>query len=151
MVGLRLLTGGKHTCQIPTLPITIASHLHLGRACTPHWVIQGFVALGQVSGGNGGKGGLTYPRLQHWVKWRVWDFSALGGLTNSVTRRVVKLTVSHYYSAPLPLQKRGYGDIIQKPVVFMIPSTGSGLGIGGHGMHNQGRHSSRIFDTCKWK
>ena len=42
--------------------------------------------------------------------------------------RVVKLTVSHYYPAPLPLQKRGYGDEIQNPVVFMIPSTGSGVG-----------------------
>ena len=69
-------------------------------------------------------------RLQHLVKWlweRVWDFSALGSLTSSVSRRVVKLTVSRYYSAPLPLQKRGYGDEIRNPVVFMIPSTGSGL------------------------
>ena len=81
-------------------------------------------------------GGLTHPC---WVKWlweQVWDFSALGGLTSSVSRRVVKLTISHYYSAPLPLQKRGYGDEIQNPVMFMIPSTGSGLGIGGRGMHN---------------
>ena len=46
---------------------------------------------------------------------------ALGGPTSSVSRRVVKLTVSHYYSAPLPLQKRGYGDEIRNPVVFMIP------------------------------
>ena len=67
---------------------------------------------------------------------RVWDFSALGGLTSSVSRRVVKLTVSYYYSAPLPLQKRGYGDEIRNPVVFMIPSTGSGSGVGGRGMHN---------------
>ena len=34
------------------------------------------------------------------------------GPTSSVSGRVVKLTVSHYYSAPLPLQKRGYGDEI---------------------------------------
>ena len=61
---------------------------------------------------------------------------ALGGLTSFVSRRVVKLTVPYYYSAPLPLQKRGYGDKIRKPVVFMIPSTGSGLGFGGCGMHN---------------
>ena len=74
-------------------------------------------------------GGLTHPRLQHCS-------GALGGLTSSVSRRVVKLTVSHYYSAPLPLQKRGYGDEIRNPVVFMIPSTGSGSGIGGRGMHN---------------
>ena len=62
-----------------------------------------------------GRGGGV--RLQHLVKWlweRVWDFSALGGLTSS----------------------RGYGDEIRNPVVFMIPSTGSGLGIGGRGMHN---------------
>ena len=45
------------SCQIPTLPITIASYLHLGRACPPHWVFQGFVALGQVSGGNRGRDG----------------------------------------------------------------------------------------------
>ena len=36
----------------------IASYLHLGRACPPHHqVFQGCVALGQVSGGNGGRGG----------------------------------------------------------------------------------------------
>ena len=78
-------------------------------------------------------------RMHHLVKWlweQVWDFLALGGPTSSVSREVVKLTVSHYYSAPLPLQKRGYGDEIQKPVVFMIPSTGSGLGFGGRGTHN---------------
>ena len=60
----------------------------------------------------------------------------LAGSTSSVPRRVVKLIISHYYSVPLPLQKRGYEDEIQKPVVFMIPSTGSGSGFGGHGMHN---------------
>ena len=65
----------------------------------------------------------------------MWDFSALGGPTSSVSRRVVKLTVSHY-SASLPLQKRGYGDEIRNPVMFMIPSTGSGSGVGGRGMHN---------------
>ena len=84
-------------------------------------------------------GGITHPHLQHLVKWlweRVRDFSALGGLTSSISRRVVKLTVSHYYSAPLPLQKRGYGDEIRNPVMFMIPSTGSGSGVGGRGMHN---------------
>ena len=79
-------------------------------------------------------GGLTHPCLQHWVWERVWDFSALGSLTSSVSRRLGKLTISHNYSAPL--RKRGYGDEIQKPVVFMIPSTGSGSGVGGHGMHN---------------
>ena len=79
-------------------------------------------------------GGITHPRLQHWVKWlweRVWDFSALGGLTSSVSRRVVKLTVSYYYSAPLPLQKRGYGDEIRKPVVFMIQALGVGRALVG--------------------
>ena len=84
-------------------------------------------------------GGITHPRLQHLVKWlwkQVWDFSALGGPTSSVSGRVVKLTVSHYYSAPLPLQKRGYGDEIRNSVVFMIPNTVSGSGVGGHGMHN---------------
>ena len=35
----------------------VASYLHLGGACPPHWVFQGFVALGQVSGGNEGRGG----------------------------------------------------------------------------------------------
>ena len=67
--------------------------------------------------GRGVGGGLTHPhlQLQHWVKWlweRVWDLSALGGPTSSIFRRVVKLTISHYYSVPLPLQKRGYGDEI---------------------------------------
>ena len=71
-----------------------------------------------------------------WLWERVWDFSALGGPTSSVSGRVVKLTVSHYYSAPLPLQKRGYGDEIRNPEVFMIPNTVSGSGVGGRGMHN---------------
>ena len=62
--------------------------------------------------------------------------ASVGFLGSSVSRRVVKLTISHYFSAPLPLQKRGYGDEIQKPVMFMIPSTGSGSGVGGRGMHN---------------
>ena len=87
--------------------------MHLGGACPP----QGFVALGQVSGGGAGGvgGGLTHPCMHNLVKWlweRVWDFSALGGPTSFVSRRVVKLTVPHYYSVPLPLQKRGYGDEI---------------------------------------
>ena len=93
----------------------------------------------ETAGREGVGGGITHPRLQHWVKllWeRVWDFSALGSPTSFVSRRVVKSTVSHYYSAPLPLQKRGYGDEIRNPVVFMIPSTGSGPGVGGRGMHN---------------
>ena len=71
--------------------------------------------------GGGWVVGSPTRRLQHLVKWlweRVWDFSALGGPTSSVSRRVVKLTVSHYYSVPLPLQKRGYGDEIRNPVVF---------------------------------
>ena len=105
----------------------------LGRSLPPSLGLSRICCTCPVSGGWGGGvgGGLTHPRLQHWVKWlweRVWDFSALGGLTSSVSRRVVKLTVSHYYSAPLPLQKRGYGDEIRNPVVFMIPSTGSGSG-----------------------
>ena len=34
------------------------------------------------------------------------------GIEQSIFRRVVKLTICHYYSVPLPLQKRGYGDEI---------------------------------------
>ena len=45
------------SCPIPTLPITIAPYLYLGGACPPHWVFQGFIVLGPVSGGNGGWGG----------------------------------------------------------------------------------------------
>ena len=33
----------------------------------------------------------------------------LGGLTSSVSRRVVELIVPHYYSAPLPLQREAMG------------------------------------------
>ena len=54
-------------------------------------------------------GGLTHTRMHHLVKWlweQVWDFSALGNPTSSIFRRVVKLIVPHYYSMPLPLQKR---------------------------------------------
>ena len=89
--------------------------------------------------GRGGGWWAHPPALATLGKWlweRVWDFLALGGPTSSVSRRVVKLTVSHYYSAPLPLQKRGYGDEIRNPVMFMISSTRSGSGIGGRGMHN---------------
>ena len=85
--------------------------------------------------------GFTHTRMHDLVKWlweQVWDFLALGGPTtcSSVSRRVVRLTVPCYYSAPLPLQKRGYGDKIQNPVAFMIPSIGSGSGYGRHDMHN---------------
>ena len=94
----------------------------------------------ETEGGVGVGGGLTHSCLHHLVKWlweRVWDFSALGSLLAPFLEGgMVKLTIPHYYSVPLPLQKRGYGDEIRNPVVFMIPSTGSGLGIGGHGMHN---------------
>ena len=115
---LRPLTRGK--CFLLFLPDSHSAYYDSfvsahGWSLPPRWVFQGFFALGQVSGGNGGRGGLTHLRLQHWVKWlweQVWDFSALGGPTNSVSRRVVKLTVSHYYLVPLPLQKRGYGDEI---------------------------------------
>ena len=133
-LNLRPLTWGKRFLLF--LPDSHSAYYDsfvsaLGRSLPPpHWVFQGFVALGQE----------THPHLQHWVNgsgsecgisqhWAIRLYS-------SVSRRVVKLTVSHYYLAPLPLQKRGYGDEIQNPVVFMIPSTGSGSGIGGHGMHN---------------
>ena len=43
----------------------------------------------KVSGGWGGGWVVGSPTWE-----RVWDFSALGGLTSSVSRRVVKLTVS---------------------------------------------------------
>ena len=44
----------------------MALYLHLGGARPPHWVFQGFVVFGPVSGGNGGwgggvGGGLTHP------------------------------------------------------------------------------------------
>ena len=93
------------------------------------------------------------PPLSFWWKWKEgWGWAhppalatlgkmalgasvALGSLTSSVSRRVAKLTICHYL-APLPLQKRGYGDEIQNPVVFMIPKHWSGSGTGGRGMHN---------------
>ena len=59
--------------------------------------------------------GFTHTHMHHLVKWlweQVWDFSALGGPTSSASRRVVKLAVPHYYSALLPIKKRGYGDEI---------------------------------------
>ena len=109
----------------------------LGQSLPPQWVFQGFAALEKVSGGNRGGGGWAHPpALATLGKMALEASVALGGPTSSVSRRVVKLTVSHYYLAPLPLQKRGYGDEIRNPVVFMIPSTGSGSGVGRHGMHN---------------
>ena len=47
-------------------------------------------------------GGPTHPAhtsLGKMALKQVWD---LGNLTSSVSRRVVKLTVPRYYSAPLP-------------------------------------------------
>ena len=80
-------------------------------ATHPLPLLQGFVVLSKfrkkLRRGRGWVAGYSHMRLQHLVKWlweRVWDFSALGGPTSSVSRRVVKLTVSHYYSVPLPLQ-----------------------------------------------
>ena len=63
-------------------------------------------------------------------------FLGIGWSTSSISRRVVKFTIPHYYLAPLPLQKIGYGDEIRKLVMFMMPSTGNGSGFGGHGMHD---------------
>ena len=77
---LMLLTLGK--CFLLFLPESHSAYYDslmsaLGRSLPPHWVFQGFVALGQVSGGNGemgggGVGSCTHPRLQHWVKW-LWE------------------------------------------------------------------------------
>ena len=63
----------------------------------------------------------------------MWGFLALGCPTRSVSRRVVKLAVPYYYSGCCHPQK---GDEIRMLVVFIIPSTGNGLGFGGRGMHN---------------
>ena len=42
----------------------------LGQSLPPHWVFQGFVALDKflVETEGGAGGGLTHPRLQHWVE-----------------------------------------------------------------------------------
>ena len=74
-------------------------------------------------------GGLTHPRLQHCS-------GALGGLTSSVSRRVPFL-IRLFGAIATPKERlHMYGDEIRNPVVFMIPSTGSGSGVGGRGMHN---------------
>ena len=41
--------------------------------------------------------------MAKWLWKQFWDFLALGGPARSVSRRVVKLAIPHYYSAPLPL------------------------------------------------
>ena len=56
-------------------------------------------------------------------------FLGIGQSARSISRRVVKLPVPHYLFMVLPPQKRGYGHKIQKLIVSMIPSTGSGLGM----------------------
>ena len=78
--SLRPLTPGK--CFLLFLPDSHSAYYDsfvsaLGWSLPPHWVFQGFVVLGPVSGGNGGwgggvGGGITHPRLQHWVKW-LWE------------------------------------------------------------------------------
>ena len=115
-----MLTQGEHFLLFlpdsPTLPITIALCLHLGGACSLTGSFKDLLHLDkflvEMEGGVGGGG--WHPHLHHLIKWlweQVWDFLALGGPISSVSRRVVKLTVPHYYSAPLPLQKRGYGGM----------------------------------------
>ena len=47
------------------------------------------------------------------------------------TFSIIKL-ISMILEMPL----HNLGDEIRNPVVFMIPSTESGSGVGGHGMHN---------------
>ena len=102
-----------------------------GWSLPPHWVFQGFVALDRFLVEMGGGWWAHPPALASLGKMALRASVGFRGPTSSVSRRVVKLTIPHYYSAPLPLQKRGYGDKIQNPVVFMIPSTGSGSGFGG--------------------
>ena len=95
--------------------------------------------LAKTAGGEGGGWWDHPPALATLGKMALGmsvGFLGIGRSTSSVSRRVVKLTVSHYYLVPLPLQKRGYGDEIRNPVVFMISNTVSELGVGGRGMHN---------------
>ena len=58
-----------------------------------------------------GGGGWAHPPVLATLGKMALEAS-VGFLGIGRSRRVVKLTVSHYYSAPLPLQKRGYGDKI---------------------------------------
>ena len=112
--------------------IHVASCLHLGGACLTGSfkdLLHLDKFLGEMEGG-------WWAHLPTLGKMALVVSVGFLGIGRSISRRVVKLTIPHYYSAPLPLQKRGYGDKIQKPVVFMIPNTGSGSGFGEHGMHN---------------
>ena len=59
-------------------------------------------------------GGRVHPPVLvalsiEWLWEQVWDFLALGSPTSSVSRRVVKLTIPHYYLVPLPLQREATG------------------------------------------
>ena len=139
--ALRPLTPGKRFLLF--LPDSHSAYYDsfvsaLGRSLPPSLGLSRICCTCPVSGGNGRWSGWWDhpPALATLGKMALGTSVGLGGLTSSVSRRVVKLTVSHYYSAPLPLQKRGYEDEIRNPVMFMIPSIGSGSGVGGHGMHN---------------
>ena len=103
-----------------------------GQSLPPHWVFQG---LGQVSGGNGGRGGgwvVGSPTCAGKMALGMsMGFLGIGQSNYLRSRRVVK--IDHFLLL--------FGTIatpreIQKPVVFMIPSTGSGSGIGKCGIHN---------------
>ena len=121
--------------------MTIAPYLHLGGACPPHWVFKDLLYLvslwhkWQVGGGGWWDHPPILATLGKMALGTSVDFSALGSPTSPVSRRVVRLTVSHYYCAIATLKERLWGRNL-KPCRVMIPSTGSGSGIGGRGMHN---------------
>ena len=64
-------------------------------------------------------GGPSVRRSENMAKWlwkQKWDFSALGGPTRSISRRVVKLAIPHYYSGYCHPQKRKLQTSLQDTV-----------------------------------
>ena len=68
--------------------------------------------------------------MAKWLWKRHWELLTLDSPARSISRRVVKWVTA------IPTPKERLWDKIQKLIMFMIPTTGSGSGFGGRGTHN---------------
>ena len=84
--------------QVPTLPITMTSCLHLGGACPPAGSVKDLLYLGSLRKKERGGGWACPAQVASMVKWlweQPWDFSALGGPARSVFWKGGETSRSH--------------------------------------------------------